>query len=82
MDPDDFYDEDEADDDVGGPFDDDDDRSDFADPGGKSSLRAASADNPRDRPCPTCGRQNVLTPKDVAEGYQCDACADREEMGP
>jgi hypothetical protein len=53
----------------------------FADPGGNSALRRASADNPRNRPCPTCGTENVLTPADVAQGYQCDACADRAERG-
>lgn len=54
-----------------------DDRSEFADPGGRSALRAATKDNPRNRPCPTCGDENVLTPKDVALGYQCDNCAER-----
>ena len=44
-----------------------------------SALRAASADNPRNQPCPTCGTENVLTPHDVALGYQCDDCADRAE---
>ena len=53
----------------------------FADPGGNSALRAATKDNPRNLPCPTCGAQNVLTPKDVALGYQCNACADRAERG-
>ena len=54
---------------------------DFADPGGRSALRASSKNNPRNRPCPTCGRKNALTPKDVALGYQCDSCADRDEGG-
>ena len=54
---------------------------DFADPGGKSALRAATKDNPRDCPCPTCGAENVLTRKDVSLGYQCDQCADRAERG-
>jgi hypothetical protein len=53
----------------------------FADPGGKSALRAASSRNPRNLPCPTCGEPNRLTPADKARGYQCDACADREEGG-
>jgi len=53
----------------------------FADPGGRSALRAATRDNPRDRPCPTCGRKNVLTRIDVARGYQCDRCADAAEGG-
>lgn len=48
----------------------------FADPGGESALYAASEDNPRNLPCPTCGEENVLTPRDVAKGYQCDRCAD------
>lgn len=72
------------------PYDDDDyepdDRDgleddDFADPGGRSALRAATKDNPRNQPCPTCGKKNKLTPKDVALGYQCDECADRDERG-
>jgi hypothetical protein len=53
----------------------------FADPGGNSALRAASKDNPRNLPCPTCGSENVLTPEDVARGYQCDHCADALERG-
>ncbi len=53
----------------------------FADPGGRSALRAATPDNPRVHPCPTCGTQNVLTPADVARGYQCNRCADRAERG-
>jgi hypothetical protein len=53
----------------------------FADPGGRSSLRAATSRNPRNRPCPTCGRKNKLTPADVAAGYQCDTCADIAERG-
>lgn len=63
---------------------DDDDDSDydcvFADPHGKSALRAATASNPRNQPC-HCGRQNVLTPQDVALGYQCNRCADQAERG-
>lgn len=51
----------------------------FADPGGRSSLRAATRDNPRDRACPTCGAQNVLTRIDVERGYQCNSCADNAE---
>lgn len=55
----------------------------FADPGGRSALRAATEDNPRDQPCPKCGAPNRLTPADVALGYQCDRCADSEEgYGP
>lgn len=53
----------------------------FADPGGKSALRAESPENPRNLPCPTCNAPNRLTPADVAQGYQCDACADRDEGG-
>lgn len=60
---------------------DDDFDSDFADPGGRSALRAATKDNPRNLPCPTCGAKNRLTPADKARGYQCDACADRDEGG-
>lgn len=59
----------------------DDDFSMFADPGGKSALRAETADNPRIHPCPSCGVEDVLTPADVALGYQCNACADRAEQG-
>ncbi len=53
----------------------------FADPGGNSALRAATKDNPRTYPCPTCGAKNVLTRIDVQRGYQCDRCADRAEGG-
>lgn len=53
----------------------------FADPTGRSALRAESAHNPRNLPCPTCGTPNVLTPADRARGYQCDACADQAEWG-
>ena len=56
-----------------------DDRSMFANPGGNSALRAASNKNPRNQPCPTCGRPNMLTPADVRRGYQCDNCANAEE---
>jgi hypothetical protein len=51
----------------------------FQDPGGRSSLRAASKRNPRNLPCPTCGAKNRLTPADRAAGYQCNSCADRAE---
>lgn len=57
------------------------DEDDFAEPGGRSALRAASKKNPRNRPCPTCKAPNRLTPKDVALGYQCDSCADALESG-
>jgi hypothetical protein len=53
----------------------------FADPGGKSALRAATKDNPRDQSCPNCRKRNVLTRIDVERGYQCDECADRAERG-
>ena len=56
-------------------------RNIFADPGGKSALRAASRQNPRDQPCPTCKKENKLTPDDVRQGYQCDSCADAQEGG-
>jgi len=51
----------------------------FADPGGRSALRAASESNPRNLPCGNCGSPNRLTPEDKALGYQCDSCADRAE---
>lgn len=53
----------------------------FADEGGRSSLRAATRDNPRDQPCPTCKARNVLTRIDKQRGYQCDGCADAMERG-
>lgn len=53
----------------------------FADPGGNSALRAATKNNPRNLPCPTCGAKNRLTPIDRAKGYQCDSCADALERG-
>jgi hypothetical protein len=53
----------------------------FADPRGTSALRAASPRNPRNLSCPTCHVKNVLTPADRAQGYQCDACANRAEGG-
>lgn len=61
--------------------DDREDRSEFAEPGGKSALRASSRSNPRNLSCPTCGEPNRLTPRDRALGYQCDDCADRAEGG-
>lgn len=62
-------------------YDDDGDRIEFAEPGANSALRAASHNNPRNLPCPTCERPNRLTPADRALGYQCNACADRDERG-
>lgn len=53
----------------------------FEFPGANSALRRATLDNPRNLPCPTCGKPNRLTPKDVALGYQCDHCADAVERG-
>lgn len=44
-----------------------------------SALRCASKTNPRNLSCPTCGAENVLTPRDVQLGYQCDHCADAAE---
>ena len=44
--------------------DDHDHEPGFADPGGRSALRAASRRNPRNLPCPTCGRPDRLTPAD------------------
>ena len=60
---------------------DEDDRSEFADPGGNSALRAATKSNPRNLPCPSCKSPNRLTPEDQRHGYQCDSCADRAEGG-
>ena len=51
----------------------------FQDPGGRSALRRSTRRNPRNQPCPTCGAPDRLTPADVRAGYQCDACADRDE---
>lgn len=53
----------------------------FANPGGKSALRASGKGNPRNLPCPTCKEPNRLTRKDKSLGYQCDQCADRDEGG-
>lgn len=53
----------------------------FANPGGRSALRAATPSNPRIYPCSTCERPNRLTAIDVQRGYQCDRCADRMERG-
>ncbi len=72
-------DEDDEDEDPGES--DNDSEIQFADPGGTSALRATTASNPRNLPCPTCGKKNCLTPADKAAGYQCDSCADRAERG-
>jgi len=53
----------------------------FANPGGESALRAATPENPRNLPCPTCGKPDRLTPIDKQRGYHCDACANQIEMG-
>jgi hypothetical protein len=78
--------DDDDDGDDGGYFDEEDeqdyfDREQFAEPGGKSALRAATPTNPRNLPCPTCRQPNKLTPRDVALHYQCDECADHAEGG-
>lgn len=62
-------------------WDDTDFDMDFADPGGRSALRRATKANPRNLPCPTCKRKNVLTRRDRELGYQCDSCADALERG-
>lgn len=49
-------------------------RPQFNDP--RSALSARGA---RVFPCPTCKEPNKLTAADRARGYQCDACADRDE---
>lgn len=74
-------DDEDFDQDYDGPDEDEDDLSEFANPGGNSALRAATHDNPRNLPCPTCKREDMLTPKDKARGYQCDRCADALERG-
>ena len=56
-------------------------RLSFKERGANSALRAATHSNPRNLPCPTCGRENMLTCADVARGYQCDYCANAEERG-
>lgn len=53
----------------------------FAEPGSNSALRAATKDNPRNMPCPTCHWPNRLTHIDVAKGYQCNSCANATETG-
>lgn len=60
---------------------DNDDRSEFADPHGRSALRRATRGNPRNLPCPTCKAPDRLTPADRAAHYQCDECADKAEGG-
>jgi hypothetical protein len=43
-------------------------------------LRRATKDNPRNLPCRNCHAPDVLTPLDVAAGYQCDGCAVAREQ--
>jgi hypothetical protein len=74
-----YFDDPDEDDDRYDP--DEEDEIAFADPGGRSALRATTPTNPRTLPCPTCGQPNRLTPADRRLGYQCDACADRAERG-
>ena len=74
------FDQDEAEEEYEENWDEEESSLMFADPGGRSALRAASGTNPRNRPCPNCGAPNRLTPADVALGYQCDACANKAEM--
>ena len=76
-----YEDDDCYDDDIDEGYWDGPDSDAFADPGGNSALRAATDSNPRDLPCPTCGEENRLTPKDVSLGYQCNFCADQDERG-
>lgn len=76
-----FEDYDYGDDEYSDRCDEDYDRLHFADPGSGSALRAATPDNPRNRPCPQCGKKNRLTPEDVACGYRCNECASRAERG-
>lgn len=72
---------DDDDDDNFDPYDDENFAIEFADPHGKSALRAETPTNPRNLPCPSCEAENVLTPADVAAGYCCNRCADRNEQG-
>ena len=79
-----LMDVDDSEDDWDDDWDDDDNPIDgvgFADPGGVSSLRAATQDNPRNLPCPECGAPKCLTPIDSQRGYCCNRCADRHERG-
>ena len=73
-----MYDDDDNDDVDYGDYD-EDCRIEFSDPEGISALRAETKDNPRIYPCPTCGREEVLTMLDIQLGYQCDRCADIAE---
>lgn len=46
----------------------------FRVPGGTSALRTGK----KEFPCPTCGRDDMLTKADVEHNYQCDSCAEKE----
>lgn len=50
-------------------------RKRFRNPGGNSALYPGK----RTEPCPTCKRENMLTKRDRANGYQCDDCAAKSE---
>jgi len=78
-----MYDYNDPDQDYCPEYDDEDliDGVGFAEPGGNSALRAATRNNPRIYPCPTCGEENALTRIDVQHGYQCNRCADMAEGG-
>lgn len=81
---DEYYEPDDYEDDDYYPDEDEEDMIDgvgFADPGGKSALRAATPENPRIYPCPSCHAPNALTQIDVSRGYQCDGCANAAEQG-
>jgi hypothetical protein len=69
-----FYSDDNDDFDPGDP-DLEDGCIEFADPGGRSALRAGE----RTYACPTCKRENMLCLEDKLRGYQCDTCADNTE---
>jgi predicted RNA-binding Zn-ribbon protein involved in translation (DUF1610 family) len=62
-------------------MDEEDDGPCFANPGSGSALRAATKRNPRNLPCPNCGKKNRLTREDKLRGYQCDECANALERG-
>jgi hypothetical protein len=60
---------------------DEDGEFDFAEPGQASAMLAATRDNPRSFPCPSCGREGKLTALDLERGHQCDRCARAAEGG-
>jgi hypothetical protein len=53
----------------------------FNDPGGESSLYAATAIDPRNQTCPQCRSKNKLTKRDVAANHVCDQCASSNAAG-